>query len=189
MLRMLYLEDDVHRMFDEVLWIKVRIHVCSQFVWWMRNSWLWLLWFWLFINFHGCSPALFSSLLPSDPHTSCANLHNTLQALLINPSLFNLCIFAFGKYFCHLFHNNTKMHYTQWASATLSPTVHSANGMLFNQAAVCSAVEPEQRQQRHILMCAGSVSCIRGYDSQPARLCPHCNAHSHPLQYQIRLLT
>ena len=76
---------------------------------------------------------------------------------------------------------------TQWASATLSLTVHS--GMLFNQAAVCSAVEPEQRQQRHILMCAGSVSCIRGYDSLPARLCPHCNAHSHPLQYQIRLLT
>ena len=147
---------------------------------------------------YGFGFLLISTAAPSSPpcsplcypvtRTHPAQTCTTLYKLCLSTLLFTIrAFFAFDKYLCHLFHNNTKMHYTQWASATLSPTVHS--GMLFNQAAVCSAVEPEQRQQRHILMCAGSVSCIRGYDSQPARLCPHCNAHSHPLQYQIRLLT
>ena len=183
MWRMLYLEDDVHSMFDEVLWIKVRIHVCSQFVWWMRNSWLWLLWFWLFINFHGCSliPAQWPAHIlrkPARHSTSSAYQPFSLQSVHFLPLINISATYSTTILKCTI---------TQWASARLSPTVHS--GMLFNQAAVCSAVEPEQRQQRHILMCAGSVSCIRGYDSLPARLCPHCNAHSHPLQYQIRLLT
>ena len=130
-----------------------------------------------------CSPLCYP-VTRTHPAQTCT----TLYKLCLSTLLFTIrAFFAFDKYLCHLFHNNTKMHY--YSMSFCYAVGNCAHGMLFNQAAVCSAVEPEQRQQRHILMCAGSVSCIRGYDSQPARLCPHCNAHSHPLQYQIRLLT
>ena len=151
---------------------------------------------------YGFGFLLISTAAPSSPpcsplcypvtRTHPAQTCTTLYKLCLSTLLFSICAFLplvniSATYSTRCLTTILKCTITQWASARLSPTVHS--GMLFNQAAVCSAVEPEQRQQRHILMCAGSVSCIRGYDSQPARLCPHCNAHSHPLQYQIRLLT